>query len=375
MPHIIDPEPDAVWKAQLRGRIMKNLDGMLQEVHASYKAKLATSSSTSSQGRYRLELEYKRDLQNLQSIAEEDLRAAIEREEQERKWDAQAPWQNPEDLDHSIIEEQVAILNQIRNQSGRVQHGGVQEYNGAYFQQGSSSRPFDEPSSPVRARSGSTAGLPYSHYTPPTVQTVQVDSAADREARLRAEKHEKQQAEFRKRAEAIQQRKRQERQWNNQINWTETMSSSSSTTSASDNEATTPTEEVAKADSITHMSEEDIVNLVVFHDQQWAFMSSLPHLQWGDFPWPVLSFSSPKRKEDLTLEAVVEYIFAPLTDTRDRAVVKDRLKDLIRRWHPDRFETKYLALIADLREREMVREGAGVVARILNDLLGKWNDL
>ncbi|KAF8965777.1 hypothetical protein BDZ97DRAFT_1658520 [Flammula alnicola] len=123
------------------------------------------------------------------------------------------------------------------------------------------------------------------------------------------------------------------------------------------------------------MSEEDVENLVIFHHQQWTWILTLPHIQWADFPWPLLSFSSPRRVEDLTLEAVAEYVFAPLTIHQDRALVKDRLKDLIRRWHPDRFEIKYLARVADLHEREMVREGAGIVARILNDLLGKWNDL
>ena len=79
--------------------------------------------------------------------------------------------------------------------------------------------------------------------------------------------------------------------------------------------------------------------------------------------------------EDLTLETVADYVFAPLRLHHDRGMSKERLKEIIRRWHPDRFEVKYLALVTDLREREMVREGAGMVVRFLNDLLGKWNDV
>jgi len=123
------------------------------------------------------------------------------------------------------------------------------------------------------------------------------------------------------------------------------------------------------------LSEEEYVNLVIFHDQQWDWITTLPHLQWTDFPWPVLSFSNGTKKEDLTLEGVADYVFAPLRLHHDRAMSKERLKEIIRRWHPDRFEVKYLARVADLHEKESVREGAGMVVRFLNDLLGKWNDI
>lgn len=366
MPHIIDEQADAPWKVQLRERIESNLDTMIQDAHVAYKRKAIEVSFASTDVRYRLELDYKQDVQNLRHMAKEELRAEIEREEQERKW---IPWQSPEGVDQAIIEEQLVILNQIRNSPTRVHRVAVEEYNGSFFQQGSSCRPFYELHSPVRERSGSNAGTTCNYFSPHSSSANKMESPAEKEARLRTEKHEKQQEEFRKRAEAIQERKRRERQ---SISWTENMSSSSSTTSASDQEPTTPFKSVPGA---APMTEEDIINLTIFHDQQWTFISSLPHLQWTDFPWPVLSFSSPKSKDDLTVETVVEYVLAPLTVNHDRAVVKDRSKDLIRRWHPDRFETKYLALIADLREREMVREGAGIVARILNDLLGRWNDV
>ena len=43
----------------------------------------------------------------------------------------------------------------------------------------------------------------------------------------------------------------------------------------------------------------------------------------------------------------------------------------IRQWHPDRFEVKYLRRMEDEREREMVKEGAGMVVRWLNEMLGR----
>jgi hypothetical protein len=343
---------------------MNKLEVTLEDTHAAFQRKISEQPPVSADTRRRQKVEYHRDIQRLQNAAEAQIKAEIEREERERKRNAveQNAWVLDGQIPQAVVDEQRAILKEIQNSSRVVE----EEYNGSVFEQGSSMRPIDSPrpDSPTSSSSGSTT----SFYAPRPIQPIKVPSPADLEARARAEKHERQQEEFRKRAEAILERKRLERRWNNQLDSAETMSSSSSTTSASDQET------ASKAESNLPMSEEDVVNLVIFHDQQWEWISSLPHLQWTDFPWPVLSFESPGRNDDLTPEAVKEYIFAPLTIHRDRAIVKDRLKDLIRRWHPDRFEVKYLARIADLHERETIREGAGVVARILNDLLGKWND-
>jgi len=360
MAHILESEHDAAWKDQVRGRIMKNLDVMLQDAHRAYLHKISEVPVLKAEIRHGLHVEYTQNAQGLRYIAEEEIRAEIEREERERKWTADAGSHGGIGSNETLIEEQVAILQAIRAQANKSVHRTVvHEYNGIIFQQGSSSRPLSSGSS-------SSANGPVPPPSPSALQ-VKVETDADREARARREKYEKQQEEFRKRAEEIQTRKRQqrEREWNSNLHRAENMSTSSSNTSASDQE---------KSDFTPRMSEEDIINLMIFHDQQWTTISALPHLQWTDFPWPYLSFSAPQRKEDLTLDAVSEYMFAPLNIHHDRAIVKDRLKDLIRRWHPDRFEVKYLARIADLHERELVREGAGVVARVLNDLLGKWND-
>ncbi|KAH9474455.1 hypothetical protein JR316_0012914 [Psilocybe cubensis] len=377
MPLIFEEDPDLLWKTQLRDRVMHNLDCVIQETNMAYKKRLSENTSASSDARYRMELDHRQNLENLQYMAEEELRAMIEQEERQRQENLRAPWMHPENADQSVVEEQIAILNQIRQQS--MSRAVVdEECNTPYFQQGSSSTIFDEPLSPIPIHASPHLGAHDDYYTstsPPIPAPIPpVQSPIDEEARLRAEKQAKLQEEFHKRAEAIMQRKKNER-WISQQGWAEDMSSNSSATSASDQDVLSPTEaSFEAAQSRRRISEQDAVDLVMFHEQRWNMLSRLPHLQWSDFPWPVLSLSTPKRKEDLTTEAVVEYIFAPL-NIRDRPVVKDRLKELLRRWHPDRFDTKYLALIVDLNERERVREGAGAVTRILSDLLGKWNEL
>jgi len=381
MTHLIKEEVESSWKTQLQERFMKSLDVMLQGAHIAYENKLAALPSTAHAARYQLQIEYTQDKKNLRSYAEEELRFEIEKEEKERQWSLQSvQHQQLEVAEHAVaqwnqnvVHGQVMILNAIKNQT-HYPDGPTD----GLFQTGCSSKPllFYEGFSSSNHQS---SDLPDERPIPHT-QTGQTDVVTvDLEMRLRMERQEKQQEEFRKRAEAIRLRKRQERGWDS---YPESLSSSSST-SSSDHESTTTTDNTSiyspssppTPDRISRLSEEEYVNLVIFHDKQWDWIANLPHLQWTDFPWPLLSFSSPTRMEDLTLEAVADYVFAPLRLHHDRAMSKERLKEIIRRWHPDRFEVKYLARVTDLHEREMVREGAGMVVRFLNDLLGKWNDV
>ena len=382
MPLIVEEEIESSWKTQLRERCMKSLEVMLQGAYIAYQNKLAELPSTAHEARYKLQLEFAQDQKQLKSFANEELKFAIEKEERERRWCLQSVQQqqlqltqgeddlggDDNEVAQHVFHDQVMILNSIKNQT-RHTDGPTD----GLFQQGSSSKPL----------SSSYEG--YSYYDVPSERSIPHTQkgqtqlvAADLESRLRIEKQAKQQEEFRKRAEEIQLRKRRERGWDS---YPESLSSSSST-SSSDQESSTTTENTSTystspptPDVVSRLSEEEYVNLVIFHHQQWDWITTLPHLQWSDFPWPVLSFSGPTKKEDLTLEAVADYVFAPLRLHHDRMMSKERLKEIIRRWHPDRFEVKYLTRVADLHEREMVREGAGMVVRFLNDLLGKWNDV
>ena len=231
-----------------------------------------------------------------------------------------------------------------------------------------------------------------------------VETAAERESRLRREKYERQQEEFRLRAEEITRRKEVERKekdgwqvWNGDAAIQQPSFSSRSykqptlPSSAGSSRTQRDTGSLKKSIPPTPMTSEDVTNLVTFHDQQWTYMLSLPQLRWCDFPWPTLSFESPKDQSELTLSTIKTYVYAPLPSVldsgiggtamevygqtsgsradQDKAFLRDRLKDLLRRWHPDRFDARYLERVDDDREREMVKEGAGLVARYLNELL------
>ncbi len=68
------------------------------------------------------------------------------------------------------------------------------------------------------------------------------------------------------------------------------------------------------------------------------------------------------------------YMNSPCWPDKEKSKTsKDRIKDHMKKWHPDRFETKHLIKVTE-DEREIVKQGAGNVARYLSDLLRKENE-
>ena len=109
--------------------------------------------------------------------------------------------------------------------------------------------------------------------------------------------------------------------------------------------------------------EEDVLHV---HDHQWAAISNSDELFWHDFPWPVRK--PPKDPEDLTSTRIVAYVLSQYYPGGESKSSKDRIKEHIKEWHPDRFETKYLPKVVQ-EDREKVQEGARVVVRVLNEML------
>ena len=78
--------------------------------------------------------------------------------------------------------------------------------------------------------------------------------------------------------------------------------------------------------------------------------------------------------DDITFILVSNYFQSPLLPDKDKSrSPKDRIKEHLRRWHPDRFESKVLPRVIE-SEKEKVKQGAGNVVRCLNDLLRKENE-
>jgi hypothetical protein len=103
-----------------------------------------------------------------------------------------------------------------------------------------------------------------------------------------------------------------------------------------------------------------------YHETLWSRLKTSNELSWDDLPWPMAK--QPSNPDDITLLLIEAYIHSPLHPDKSRTP-KDRIKDYIKRWHPDNFEAKLRKVVEN--DRGKVKLGAGNVARCLNDLLEK----
>ena len=119
------------------------------------------------------------------------------------------------------------------------------------------------------------------------------------------------------------------------------------------------------------LSREEFQRVFGHHERLWIRLNLLNELSWNDFPWPV--GEHPSNPDDMTLPQISAYVQSYYLDKDNSRTPKDSLKEHLKRWHPDRFETKLLPKVVE-DEREKVKHGAGNVARYLSDLIRKENE-
>lgn len=86
-------------------------------------------------------------------------------------------------------------------------------------------------------------------------------------------------------------------------------------------------------------------------------------LSFENIAWPLVS--RPRNLNDIKAEGVREFLFS---DTHSHTQSnKERLKAALRLWHPDRFQ-RMMSRVEE-KDRRMVEEGVGMVARSLNSLM------
>jgi len=106
------------------------------------------------------------------------------------------------------------------------------------------------------------------------------------------------------------------------------------------------------------------------HENKWRQLRDSDNLDlgWSSFAWPV--FKRPSEPEEMTTSAISAYVLSKYAPDANAKNYKDRIKDHLKRWHPDKFETRILPRVVE-EEREKVKAGAGVVVRGLNEMLNK----
>jgi len=114
------------------------------------------------------------------------------------------------------------------------------------------------------------------------------------------------------------------------------------------------------------------------YNERWTTLQTFtnasggpPALSFGTLPWPVHPRASTV--EGLTLEAVSSFLLSDFYAAEKPK--KQRLKEALLLYHPDRFEGRWLGMIKaedggdDEIERGRVKEAVGIVARHLNELM------
>lgn len=108
------------------------------------------------------------------------------------------------------------------------------------------------------------------------------------------------------------------------------------------------------------------------YEREWNGLKDKPDgsLTWRSFPWPLMK--KPSEPEDLTANGIGALVLS-VHHSNEKAN-RDRLKEQLLRWHPDRFENRWLKKVSD-NDQEKVRNGAGQVVRALNELMTRENNL
>ncbi|KAF8268342.1 hypothetical protein EI94DRAFT_1578109 [Lactarius quietus] len=119
------------------------------------------------------------------------------------------------------------------------------------------------------------------------------------------------------------------------------------------------------------LSREELIRLFENHENKWRQLKDSNNLGWNSFAWPV--FRRPSEPEEMTTSAIGAYVLSKHAPDANAKSSKDRVKDHIKRWHPDKFETRILPRVVE-EEREKVKAGAGAVVRGLNELLNRNYD-
>ena len=114
---------------------------------------------------------------------------------------------------------------------------------------------------------------------------------------------------------------------------------------------------------------DSIVRAWTKYESDWTSLKDRTTLRFRIIPWPLLkSISSP---DEITANAVGALVLSPHHSPDKKA--RDRLKEQLLRWHPDRFEGKWLPKVAE-EDKEEVKKGVGQVARALNELMNRENN-
>ncbi|KAG6907571.1 hypothetical protein DXG01_008408 [Tephrocybe rancida] len=363
-------EPDIAWKDALRAKIEDDMATMVEDAKKRLQSEL-NKGPASVERREILIQEYQRTMNTLRALAQNTFGVELEQERQERRWANDALVQEQQDIMNRIKGVQNGSQSSSTTKPPAVQLTEARPIKRAspvpvtspampddsdmatqeparerrevlprglerLLREGSISVP--QPSPALHASSSSSSPKPRTGSMNSTISTL-TPSLHPPSAHNEAGRKRRREENFQQRQERF--RKEQLR-----------------------------LEEIRQRTDSHKLTKEQVASTLERHERQWSILHSTGNnLHWESIPWPM--FVPPKSLDDITLSAVSAYALTPLLPEEHNAKSwKDRIKDLIRKWHPDRFETKYLPRVAE-RDRDKVKEGIEAVLQSLNDMLMK----
>ncbi|WWC68250.1 uncharacterized protein I206_102173 [Kwoniella pini CBS 10737] len=93
-------------------------------------------------------------------------------------------------------------------------------------------------------------------------------------------------------------------------------------------------------------------------------------LSFDDIPWPIHRMTNDITIDQLNLENIRNFVYAVAEDSAENEKVDLRktVRDAIRNYHPDRFNSRILIRVRD-KDKDLVKEAVVLVSGLLNDLV------
>jgi hypothetical protein len=103
------------------------------------------------------------------------------------------------------------------------------------------------------------------------------------------------------------------------------------------------------------------------YEQRWRNANTQEvGLSFASIPWPMES--QPHSPLDITSNAIKDFVLSPIHSANKSH--KQRLREQLLRYHPDRFEGRWLSRVRE-SDRAEVKDAINTVARYLNDALSQ----
>ncbi|KIJ39062.1 hypothetical protein M422DRAFT_210577 [Sphaerobolus stellatus SS14] len=112
-----------------------------------------------------------------------------------------------------------------------------------------------------------------------------------------------------------------------------------------------------------------------YYEARWRIVTAPDSAEmlfgFRDIPWPL--FEVPDGIEGLSKEGIEGFLTEGLEKEEEGKTRKEKIREALLKWHPDKFEGKMGGRL-NRKEKEMILEGVGIVARCLNDMMATLNN-